>query len=203
MAGLKFLAVNVVGQRVVGELAIEHMNAVLNVSRHTSLWYPAAGRVLVVQPPIHMKIVDNRFHCESGPAMQFRDGFKTFMWRGVAVPEEVIMKRPTIGMVRNTSNMEVRRIIIERMGYEKFLKSCGGNLIQRDRYGTLYNVGPGFGFGLMGSFLMVKVKNSTPEPDGTYKDYVLPVPPHIRTARQGIAWSFGLEEHEYNPKIET
>jgi len=37
----------------------------------------------------------------------------------------------------------------------------------------------------------------TPEPDGTYKQYFLQVPPTVRSARQAVAWTYGLTEHEY------
>ena len=50
---------------------------------------------------------------------------------------------------------------------------------------------------------MVRVRNSTPEPDGTYKIYRLRVPPWIQTARQAVAWTFGLSEEEYAPLEET
>ncbi len=50
---------------------------------------------------------------------------------------------------------------------------------------------------------MVKVVNSAPEPDGTFKDYFLRVPPTMQTARQAVAWTFGKESHEYAPVLET
>ena len=50
---------------------------------------------------------------------------------------------------------------------------------------------------------MVEVVNSTPEPDGTSRTYWLRVPPATRTAREGIAWTFGLTEAEYHPEKQT
>jgi hypothetical protein len=47
------------------------------------------------------------------------------------------------------------------------------------------------------------VVNSTPEPDGTSRTYFLRVPPNIRTARAGVAWTFGLTEEEYHPLAQT
>jgi hypothetical protein len=49
----------------------------------------------------------------------------------------------------------------------------------------------------------VKVVNSTQEPDGTYKDYYLCVPPTVKTCQQAVAWTFRLEEQEYQPEQET
>jgi hypothetical protein len=49
----------------------------------------------------------------------------------------------------------------------------------------------------------VKVINSTAEPDGTFKTYWLRVPSHINTAKDAVAWTFGLDSNEYKPIIET
>ena len=49
----------------------------------------------------------------------------------------------------------------------------------------------------------VKVVNSTAEPDGTYKDYYLCVPPEMQTCQQAVAWTFRLNADEYAPSQET
>lgn len=50
---------------------------------------------------------------------------------------------------------------------------------------------------------MVEVVNSTPEPDGTHRTYYLRVPPSIRIARPGVAWTFGVDEADYHPEKQT
>lgn len=52
--------------------------------------------------------------------------------------------------------------------------------------------------------VVVRVKNSTAEPDGTFKDYFIRVPPTITNASHAVAWTFGIEPHEYyDPMLET
>lgn len=51
--------------------------------------------------------------------------------------------------------------------------------------------------------VVVMVDNSTPEPDGTRQRFFLRVPPNVRTAREAVAWTFGLDEDDYNPAIES
>ena len=51
--------------------------------------------------------------------------------------------------------------------------------------------------------LVVRVVNSTAEPDGTFNEYFLRVPPNIIRAKQAVAWTFGLTEEEYEPLAET
>jgi hypothetical protein len=51
---------------------------------------------------------------------------------------------------------------------------------------------------------MVRVDNSTPEPDGSRKPYWLRVPPTVQSAREAVAWTFGVEHPEqYQPLRET
>jgi hypothetical protein len=50
---------------------------------------------------------------------------------------------------------------------------------------------------------MVEVINATPEPDGSRRTYFLAVPPTVRTAREAVAWTFGLDELDYEPSRET
>ncbi len=50
---------------------------------------------------------------------------------------------------------------------------------------------------------MVKVVNSTPEPDGSRREYFLRVPPTVRTAREAVAWTFGLAADAYRPVNES
>ena len=51
--------------------------------------------------------------------------------------------------------------------------------------------------------VMVRVINSTPEPDGTNKRYMLRVPPTIKTAREAVAWTFGMSPETYAPEMES
>ncbi len=44
---------------------------------------------------------------------------------------------------------------------------------------------------------MVKVVNSTPEPDGSFKDYFLRVPPTCQTALEAVAWTFDKTPEQY------
>ena len=50
---------------------------------------------------------------------------------------------------------------------------------------------------------MVEVVNSTPEPDGTRRTYFLRVPPATTSAREAVAWTFGLRGDDYRPSIES
>ena len=95
----------------------------------------------------------------------------------------------------------VQAIADKKVGYgqTRYLIDSGAREIHSDDYGTLYrkeiaNDEP---------LVMVKVVNSTPEPDGTFKDYFLRVPPTIKRAREAVAWTFDVPEEEYAPLVQT
>lgn len=76
---------------------------------------------------------------------------------------------------------------------------AGAKELHRDDYGTLYRAE------LPGDepLVMVKVVNSTAEPDGSFKDYFLRVPPQTRTAREAVAWTFEHEPADYELAQQT
>ena len=43
----------------------------------------------------------------------------------------------------------------------------------------------------------VEVIDGTPGPDGQRKHYVLPVPTNLRSAREAVAWTYGLSSAQY------
>ncbi len=142
-----------------------------------------------------------RAHHPSKAAVEFVDNTALYFWHGIEVPDHLI-KQPQKLFIRHIeaeSNAELRRIMIEIYGLERFIKDSSAKQIHQDNYGTLYRKE------LRGdeAVIVVKVKNSTPEPDGSFKDYFLRVPPETRTAKAAVAWTFGLSENEYKPTKET
>lgn len=164
--------------------------------------------VFACDRPTEIRIDDRRRpHNMQGPAITFADGFKAFAVEGVAIDREIVEhpEKITAEQINNARNTEVRRVIMQIYGPERFLKDGHATLVSEDECGELYEVAiPAMLNGQRGEPLVfVRVKNSTPEPDGTYKYYILRVPPRCRTAREAVAWTFGLREHDYSPARET
>ncbi len=114
--------------------------------------------------------------------------------------EAIPAERLTVDMIVTERNTEVRRRLMEKYGFQRFMERVGAGVIARDTYGELLNWNWGSG---RGNHVAVKVINSSPEPDGTFKTYILPVPPDMKTPREAIAWTFGMQAHEYKPKVMT
>lgn len=144
---------------------------------------------------------DGRLHNQFGPAVAFKDGYLLYAWRGIIVPEDVIMSPESIGVnrIENTENVELRRAMTEIFGVARYLNESGAQLVQEDECGQLYSKQvPGDE-----PLQMVRVVNPTPEPDGTNKVYFLRVPPFVTTAREGVAWTFAVPPDEYEPLVQT
>jgi hypothetical protein len=142
-----------------------------------------------------------RLHSERGPAIAFPDGFALHVWHGVRVSAAVIEAPWSVTKMEALSitNVELRRFVIKQMGYDRYLEQSGARLLHRDDVGELYRMT----FADDVPLVVVSVQNSTPEPDGSRRRYVLRVPPEMKTAREAVAWTFSLRAEDYRPDAES
>lgn len=150
---------------------------------------------------VHLDI-NHRQHSFNGqPSVIRPDGKKFYFWHGVQVPDFVITnpEKITVEVINKEQNTEVRRVMLEKFGFEKYLKASKASLRCKDKFGKLWEAPVPNDEALV----MVEVLNSTPEPDGSIKTYFLRVPPHIRTPRAALAWTFQVTEDEYEPVFES
>lgn len=160
------------------------------------------GVAFVCERPTMFKRLQNlRLHSERGPALAYADGFEEYAWEGVLVPKFVIEEPEsiTVEIIEECSNAEVRRVMLDKYGTARYIVDAKVESVQEDECGILFRRE------LAGDepLVIVKVINSTPEPDGTFKEYFLRVPPQTSTAKEGIAWTFGLDTDEYDPSVQT
>lgn len=159
---------------------------------------------IVAVPRPALRVERAHLHGADGPAIEWPSGERYWFWNGIRVPQQVIEmpERISVADVHAEPNLEMRRVLLERMGLDRYVRDGGGKLVKEDRFGRLWRCHslPEEREPLM----LVEVQNSTREPDGTQKRYFLRVPPSMRTPREAIAWSFGLARPgRYHPLIET
>jgi hypothetical protein len=130
-------------------------------------------------------------------------------WHGVVVGRRAIEDPDsiTIADIDGEANIERRRVLVERFGEDRLIREGNAELVHEDETGRLWRR-PLRGSGWMGRgsdepVVMVEVRNSTPEPDGSRRTYLLRVPPGTQTAREAVAWTFGLSFDAYRPAVET
>ncbi|MET9395652.1 DUF6745 domain-containing protein [Streptomyces sp. NPDC006624] len=185
-----------------GQDGADTLDGIAAVTRAAGWWWPYERTAVVCERPVELHRDEaGRLDRADGPALAFPDGFALHAWRGMPVPAEFLAELAglTPSRIREEENAELRRVMLEHYGYDRYLAESGAEPVQRDEAGVLWRIE------LDGDepLAMVEVVNSTPEPDGTHRVYWLRVPPRVRTAREGVAWTFGMEEADYAPKRET
>lgn len=145
-----------------------------------------------------------RLHNEDGPAVSWEDGTAIYYWNGVEIPPKLIEdpNRVTRDDIITENNAEVRRCYLEALGSEQFGSLLGLRLIDQstDRYGNelkLYRTAERDK--IAGDFIYFGAVVCP----STFRSYFLCVPPHIKTAREAVSWTFGKTPKDYNPDIET
>jgi hypothetical protein len=190
------------------------LNAHCTLSKSIGWFYPFNDfAILTDRPEIISRDEQNRLHSVTGAALKYRDGYSLHYVHGVRVPDFVI-ERPqeiTLEKINSEHNAEVRRVMIERYkhgheqeGYSAYLMDSGAKEIDRDEV-TLKDDIILYRKDIPDDepIVMLSMLNSTPEPDGTIKRYMLRVPPDITKALDAMAWTWGLKPEEYRPLVET
>lgn len=194
--------------------ALEYFHDVCGLERQTGalkgLWQTAEQASwmlphrqvcwLAERPEVVRQDARGRLHGADGPAVIYPDGWSAYAWKGVLVPPWVI-ERPELVNVRTVGaahDPQVRRCMIEVMTPERFVREGGAYRIAQDETGVLWRQRWRWE-----AWAAVEVVNGTPEPDGTHKHYFLQVPANMRSAREAVAWTYGLPEQRYRPTMRS
>lgn len=100
--------------------------------------------------------------------------------------------------VLRVRNVQRRRVLLDRIGVEKFLADVGGLILDRDEDAGGQRQLVRVPFDDDEDLVAVVVR--CPSTGGTY---ALRVPPHLRTCRDAVAWTAGLSASEYHPVQEA
>lgn len=126
-----------------------------------------------------------RLHCDYGPAAIWRDGSRFYHWHGVNLPARMrqAIEHPegiSLEAIESEENSELRRVLIERYGMKRYIENSGATVqheLPEDHPITglrtarlLCKNGA-----LNEPMVFVDLLNSTPEPDGSRKRYLLRV----------------------------
>jgi hypothetical protein len=122
-------------------------------------------------------------------------------WRGVPISHRIAFQPETITVdeIIDEENAELRRVLMERLGYEAFLEQADAQTLDQDR-------DPG------GERRLLRVPIEDDEDlvclavlcPSTARQYILRVPPTTRTCHQAAAWIAGFDDPAlYRPLLET
>jgi hypothetical protein len=189
--------------RACGVGAAERLHGLMELTRSAGWWWwPARGAAVLSERPdeIHMD-EQGRLHSARGAALAYPDGWSLWAWHGVRVPRAVIENPESLPAreVLAEPDVEVRRIMIDRVGAERLVRDGGARRVAEDETGILWRLDLAEDEPLV----CVEVADATRGPDAAFRRYLLRVPPDVRSAREAVAWTFGVDTGEYRPAVET
>jgi hypothetical protein len=112
-----------------------HLGWWQDIAESANWWFPYEGFCFVSERPICCTIDDQRqLHHDTKAAMEFKDGWKVYSYHGTLVPAQVIESPETITVeqIKNEQNAEVRRCMVERMGWAKFVEISEMKVLHTD-----------------------------------------------------------------------
>lgn len=162
------------------------------VSNSETWIWPYSQFMVSSDGPVRAEFDDlDRPHCENDAAIEFSDGYRVWVWHGVIVPKTVILFPEALAFdhVEKEANLEIRRIMIERMTPGKYLKQAEAVLEDMDSL-TLDGSAPR---ALMKDKLGNKWLVGT---DGsTARVYTMSVPSDAKTCKEAHEMIAGFEEN--------
>jgi hypothetical protein len=177
------------------------LDIVERIGRECEWWWPYKGVVVASQKPMVTRWDDeNRLHCETGPAIEYADGWTLCAWHGVRIPRMWIEDKDFLSpeTALTWRNVEQRRAACELLGWENIIRILSPKIIDEDpspEIGTLMEVElPEMG---REKFLRVQWGRRV------IRQVCLPVPREMKTAREANAWSYKLFPWEYAPEVRT
>jgi hypothetical protein len=136
--------------------------------------------------PEILKVDDrNRPHCDDGPSHRWRDGWSLYFIHGVRVTEQIVMhpETLTVAQIDAEENAEIRRVMVERYGLPRYMQDSGATVVAECSADHPL-------VGIRSArilrkeqaddepIILLDMLNSTPEPDGTTKRYMIRVDPN-------------------------
>ena len=175
------------------------------VARNAGWWWPMRDTVILTDRPdtLH-RDPQGRLHCETGPALRYRDGWAIHAIHGVRVPADLIETGWDVKRTLEEDNAEVRRAAIELTGWDRFIADAGLTLVASapdpgnpphelelydlpDRLRDMYD----------DQARILLCTNGSVEPDGTRRRYGLPVPAHHNDPVAAAADLYGWPVEAY------
>jgi hypothetical protein len=178
----------------------EALRGLWAIARSAGWMVPHEHVCWICERPITLRTDSRgRLHCATGPALRYPDDWSVYAWKGIPLPAWMI-EHPewiTAGEIANTFEPVQRNCMIEIMTPERFIKSGVVGHVSEDETGVLWRKHWSFRGVSIGSWAAIEVVNGTPETDGSHKHYFLRVPSSMRSAREAVAWTYGLTADEY------
>ncbi|MEG4817722.1 leucine-rich repeat domain-containing protein, partial [Microcoleus sp. K5-D4] len=156
--------------------------------------FPFEKICFVCDRPRHLRFdSQNRLHAEGEPAIEFADGWKFDYYHDVRLPEKYGQLHPTqwkSQWILAEENAELRRVLIEGIGYDRICQELQANQIDSWQ-----------------EYSLLQIDNADVEPicllkmtcPSTGFIHALRVPPNLASAREAIRWvNWDIDPEEFS-----
>lgn len=108
------------------------IHAISSISAQCAVWCPFEEVVFIVEHPIKIHTDGKRLHNENGPSIKWRDCVQSWFLNGVMVPRHLV-ETPACeldpAIILNTSNAEVRREMVRKVGIKRICSALNAECI--------------------------------------------------------------------------
>ncbi len=119
------------------------IEALADVAAASGWWWAFEEVAILTERPLAVHR-DNlgRLHRGDGPALSYPDGSGVHAWRGMPIPAEVAGRLATVTVadIHAEKNAEIRRVMLEHFGFERYLRESGAARAHTDETGTLWRI---------------------------------------------------------------
>lgn len=183
----------------------ERLEPLMRVAAVAGWWWPFAGACIITErPTVLHRDQAGSLHCDSGPALAYPDSWSIHAWHGLCIPAWLVedKARITPHAIEAEANAELRRVMLEIFGFDKYIEARGARLIAEDAcLGLPRQL---FEIDLAGETIRVlRVVNGTVEADGRRRQFHLGVPLECNTPHEAVAWSYGRPAELYTEAVRT
>jgi hypothetical protein len=190
-----------------GGTGLEATHGLQNLAKACGWWMPCTEVAFIADRPYEIHVDDEGdLHSHETAAIKYRDGWKYYASHGMQIPMWIIENPEliTAEKIWNERNVEIRRVMVELFGFDKLLEESNAQELDRSpdpHIGTLWLIPQEDDEDIY----LLEMRNSTQELDGSWKTYVVRVPPTVETAQHANAWSYGFgdEPERYKPEMQS
>ncbi|MDQ6745059.1 MAG: hypothetical protein M3Z27_03435 [Actinomycetota bacterium] len=155
----------------------ETLEPLRRLARSCGQWWAFENAaVLTERPRVLLLDHSERPHSESGPAVEYPDGFSVYAWHGTEMPAGTVIDVDslTVERIEAEPNGRLRPVLVDLFGRERYLSEKRATLThQEGRWGSIYHIS-------------TDRECSALHEVGSCR--FIPVPAFVQTARQAWAW---------------
>lgn len=116
----------------------------MHLAENCGWWIPRRGTILLSEKPVHCNVDERKLlHDEGRMAIKYKDGFGVYACHGVRLPEKYGEKKYSeweSSWLLEEKNAELRRVLIQQIGYEKMFQQLQAKKIDSWREYDLFHI---------------------------------------------------------------